>query len=141
MARIVLEEGPSPKSHDIILNGLVEYNEIQTEGRFTAPSSFVLALKNEAGETEGGLSARIAYGWIHIDLLHIPEAYRGTGIGAALMARAEALARENSCVGLRLDTTSFQAPGFYQKLGYTEFGRLEDSPPGHTRHFFMKRLD
>ncbi|MBF0680454.1 MAG: GNAT family N-acetyltransferase [Devosia sp.] len=141
MARIVLEEGSSQQSHDVILNGLAQYNEIQTEGRFTASSSLVLAVKNDAGQTEGGLAARITCGWMHIDMLHIPESLRGTGIGASLMASAEELAREKACVGLRLDTTSFQAPGFYEKLGYTEFGRLENSPPGHTRYFFMKRLD
>jgi hypothetical protein len=39
-----------------------------------------------------------------------------------------------------LDTFSFQAPGFYQKLGYRVFGELVDFPPGHTRQYLTKRL-
>jgi hypothetical protein len=35
---------------------------------------------------------------------------------------------------------SFQAPDFYRKLGYEEFGRLDDFPPGHSRLFFRKNL-
>ena len=31
-----------------------------------------------------------------------------------------------------LDTFSFQAPGFYKKLGYREFGKLKDFPAGHS---------
>ncbi|MNJ78333.1 hypothetical protein D3C77_760620 [compost metagenome] len=56
------------------------------------------------------------------------------------MKMAEDLAREKGCVGIWLDTFDFQAPGFYQKLGFTEFGQLEDFPPGHKRFYFQKRL-
>ena len=40
---------------------------------------------------------------------------------------------------LRAEQLSFQARGFYEKLGYQEFGRL-DYPPDHHRHFMRKRL-
>ena len=44
------------------------------------------------------------------------------------------------CVGARLDTFEFQAPGFYEKLGYTRFGRIDDHPRGYSRFFMQKRL-
>jgi hypothetical protein len=44
------------------------------------------------------------------------------------------------CVGVWLDTFSFQARGFYEKLGYRVFGEVADYPPGHTRHFLKKSL-
>ncbi|MGC6728099.1 hypothetical protein ACP0GO_26835, partial [Escherichia coli] len=40
-----------------------------------------------------------------------------------------------------LDTYSFQARGFYEKLGYTVFGTIDDFPPGHQRFFGRKRLE
>ncbi len=36
--------------------------------------------------------------------------------------------------------TEVQAPGFYERLGYTIFGTLEDYPPGHSRFFFRKTV-
>jgi hypothetical protein len=55
------------------------------------------------------------------------------------VAQAEGRARERGCHSAWLDTFSFQARGFYEKLGYEEFGRLE-YPPDHYRHFMRKRL-
>lgn len=75
-----------------------------------------------------------------IQHLWIAEDLRGGGLGALLLGRAEAAARERGCRAVWLDTFSFQAPGFYKKLGYLQFGQLDDFPPGHTRHFLWKPL-
>ena len=64
---------------------------------------------------------------------------RRCGVGRELMAQAEARATERGCHSAWLDTFSFQARGFYEKLGYVEFGTL-DYPPMHKRHFMKKRL-
>jgi ribosomal protein S18 acetylase RimI-like enzyme len=53
-------------------------------------------------------------------------------------AEREAIAR--SCRGAWLDTYSFQARGFYERLGYTVFGILNDYPPGQYRVFLHKEL-
>ena len=39
-----------------------------------------------------------------------------------------------------LYTFSFQAPGFYRKLGYREFGKLNDFPKGQSRYWLNKAL-
>jgi len=84
-----------------------------------------------AGETYGGWLF-IKYLWVHDDL-------RSLGFGRELMARAEERALERGCHSAWLDTFSFQARGFYEKLGYEEFGIL-DYPPNHKRHFIKKPL-
>ena len=94
----------------------------------------------ENGQTIGGLWGSVSYGWLHIDLLYVPEVLRGNGVGSEIMRQAEAIARASDCVGVRLDTHSFQAPDFYRKLGYEIFGILEDNPPGTRRFFLHKRL-
>ena len=75
-----------------------------------------------------------------VELLFVPETLRGQGFGEKLMRQAEDLAREAGCTGIWLDTFSFQAPDFYKRLGYTEFGTLADYPPGFTRHYLHKPL-
>ena len=57
------------------------------------------------------------------------------------MRRAEDEARRRGCRGIWLDSFTFQAPGFYQRLGYEIFGALDDYPPGDKRCFLRKRLD
>ena len=61
-------------------------------------------------------------------------------IASARLERAEEVAREHGCVGIWLDTFTFQAPGFYQKLGYTVFGEISNYPPGSSRFFLHKHL-
>jgi hypothetical protein len=39
-----------------------------------------------------------------------------------------------------LDTYSFQAPGFYQRLGYEVFGVIHGYPRGYQKWFLKKRL-
>jgi len=97
-------------------------------------------VKDENGEILGGLYGRMIFRWMFIELLSVPEQGRGQGIGSKLMAQAEALAREKNCYGLWLDTFDFQAPEFYRKLGFSQFGEIVDYPPGHKRHYFQKRL-
>jgi ribosomal protein S18 acetylase RimI-like enzyme len=63
---------------------------------------------------------------------------RGSGAGRALMAAAESHAAATGCHSAWLD--SFQARDFYEALGYTVFGQLEDYPKGQTRWFLRKRL-
>lgn len=100
----------------------------------------LLVRDEHTNEILGGLYGEIFYRWLFIELLAIPEQARGQGTGSRLMNLAEDLAREKGCVGIWLDTFDFQAPGFYQKLGFTEFGHLGDFPPGHKRFYFQKRL-
>ena len=75
-----------------------------------------------------------------IDLVSVPESMRGQSIGERLMRMAEEVAQKKNCTGIWLETFSFQAPGFYQKLGYSEFGRLAAYPPGRTRLYYQKSL-
>jgi GNAT superfamily N-acetyltransferase len=99
---------------------------------------FALLLHDEAEALAAGLSGVLAWGWLFVDALWVGDALRGHGIGRALMAGAEDYARGKDCHSAWLDT--FQASGFYEKLGYRSFGVLDDYPPGQSRHFMRKRL-
>lgn len=89
----------------------------------------------------GGVTAKLGREWVFIELLALDEMARGKGAGASLIAQLEAIAKERGKIGVWLDTYSFQAPGFYEKLGYQRVGLIPDYPQGHARYFYAKRLD
>lgn len=141
MAEIAYEPELQPESRAAIVEGLMAFNASKTAD-FEGPMAIIgLTLTNpETGMVDGGLTARIGYAWMFVELLFVPERLRGQGVGCELMLKAEAIARDKGCIGSRLDTFSFQARGFYEKLGYAVFGEITDCPPGHSRYFLHKQL-
>ncbi|VVO08022.1 GNAT family N-acetyltransferase [Pseudomonas fluorescens] len=133
-------DNPSEDEREAILEPLMAHNIAQVGD--AGLEKFALLVRDDQSEQiHGGLYGKISGNWLFIELLGVSEQVRGQGIGSRLMAMAEDLARKKECVGIYLDTFDFQAPVFYQKLGFTQFGRLDDYPPGHQRYFFQKRLD
>jgi hypothetical protein len=53
---------------------------------------------------------------------------------------AEAEGRRRGCRAAVLYTISFQAPEFYKKHGWHEFGAIACEPPGTSRIFLTKNL-
>ncbi len=91
-------------------------------------------------EIVGGLWGETYFGMLYIDMLFLPEPMRGVGLGRRLITQAEQEAIRRGCHGVWLDTFSWQARGFYEKLGYSVFGTLNDYPAGHERYFLTKTL-
>jgi GNAT superfamily N-acetyltransferase len=135
--RLAVEDHPAKADVEVLPNGLEAFNERRwpQHPRWLPLAVFV----RNKGEVVAGLAGETYCGWLFIKYLWVSEALRDRGVGRELMARAEARARDRGCHSAWVDTFSFQAPGFYQKLGYEEFGRL-DYPPDHSRHFLRKRL-
>lgn len=136
--RLVVDEDV-PDGRETIHNLLIDYNN-----RHTPPHNYKLLgilLKDEAGQTIGGLWGWSVYEWLFVELLFVPDELRGQGLGTSLMRQAEAIARERNCTGVWLDTFDFQALPFYQKLGYSIFGQLKDHPRGISQHWLQKRFD
>jgi GNAT superfamily N-acetyltransferase len=99
------------------------------------------ALVARIDETEAGLLIGILnYRWMYIRLLAIHPDHRRKGLGGGLLERAEKLARALECIGMWLDTYTYQGPDFYPRHGFVECGRIKDYPVGHDRIFFEKRL-
>lgn len=124
-----------------ILDVLDAYNQLRS-GRADGVQWLGLLLREPGSEAiAGGLWGVSYYDWLFIDLLVVPETMRGQGLGTQLIQQAEAVARERGCIGVWLDTFSFQARPFYERLGYRVFGEIADYPPGHSRYYLAKRLD
>jgi GNAT superfamily N-acetyltransferase len=137
---ITLAEAPTRATREAIVAPLVRFNE-QRAGRSEDYRPLALLLSDSGtGAIIGGLYGDTMFGHLHVDLLFVPEALRRGGLGRQLMARAEDEARRRGCHGAWLDTYSFQARGFYERIGYEVFGVIEDFPPGHSRFFLKKAL-
>jgi GNAT superfamily N-acetyltransferase len=95
-------------------------------------------------DAEGGLLGGLT-GWTWggvagVSMVWVRDDQRGRGLGARLMAAAEAEARARGCTRVILSSFTFQAPGFYMGLGYTETGRWPGFPAGAEDVHFTKRL-
>ena len=135
--RLTVEDAPDEADVDVLPYALEAYNE----GRWPHHPPWqplAIFLRDEA-QIVAGLAGETYCGWLFVKYLWVSDGLRGLGVGRELMARAEARALERGCHSAWLDTFSFQARGFYEKLGYEEFGRL-DYPPEHHKHFLRKRL-
>ncbi len=73
-------------------------------------------------------------------MVWIREDARHKGLGKSMLETAEAEARSRSCAQIVLSTHSFQAPGFYRKLGFSEVCRVRDFPRGYDQIWLVKRL-
>ncbi len=137
-AKIEVAAEPTSEDRDAIALPLREYN--RRYGPPLTAKPVCILLKDETGASVGGLLGRIAYDWLFIEILAVPERLRGENHGAALVTEAEEIARRDGCLGVWLDTYEFQSRGFYERVGYRVFGALDDHPAGSTRFFMKKKL-
>jgi len=96
--------------------------------------------RDSAKRILGGAYGRTNWNWLHIATVWVAEHERGKGLGRRLILAIEAAAAERGFRQAHLDTFSYQARPFYERLGYRIFGELEDYPPGHSRFFLRKHL-
>jgi ribosomal protein S18 acetylase RimI-like enzyme len=135
--RIEVTDTPCNEDEAFVIAQTRAYNSAFTENDH---KSLCVFARDEAGNIIGGLTGRTYWQYLDIAFLWVDEKYRGEGYATKLMKAAEAEACERGCERVFLDTLSFQALGFYLKLGYTEFGRLRGFSGKYDRHY-LKRLD
>ncbi|MCZ6870476.1 MAG: GNAT family N-acetyltransferase [Gammaproteobacteria bacterium] len=116
--------------------GLSQYNLSRYPN--ATSDDLVLVLERD-NVVVGGLTGRLAWGWLRVDFLWIEDSLRGQDHGGQLLRRAEELALASSCHAAHTDTFSFQALDFYLGAGYEVFGQLNDHPPGET-HYYLKKI-
>jgi GNAT superfamily N-acetyltransferase len=130
---------PTPEDLAALDAGLEEFNRGNPFARDRTKVPLAALLRCD-GKVVGGASGDAHYGWLYLGLLWVEEQLRGAGWGRQLVGRIEAEATAHGARHAWVDTYGFQAPGFYERLGYQEFGRLDDFPPGSARHFFWKAI-
>lgn len=103
-------------------------------------NGFCFIAESDDGEIIGAITGRAYYNEVHISDLVIQKAHRNCGCGSKLVFAVEEAFQGGGYDKITLTTFGFQAPKFYQKLGYTlEFIR-EDKDPKLSKYFFSKQI-
>jgi ribosomal protein S18 acetylase RimI-like enzyme len=135
--RLDIEDTPKDEDVEVLPHGLEAFNEARWPGHAQWKPLAVFVRGPKA--IVAGLAGETYCDWLFIRYLWVSDGLRGQGIGRKLMGEGEARAVERGCHSAYVDTFSFQAPGFYRKLGYEIFGEVDWSPE-HRRIFLQKRL-
>ena len=139
MPSITVEQTREETDLDAIRKGMRRYTEQHVP--WETYEELTIALRDHEGKFLGGALGEAGRGWLKVSVLWVHENVRGQGYGRQLMRALESEAVKRGCREAYLDTFSYQAKPFYERLGYTVFGTLEDYPLGHCRYYMRKRLD
>jgi GNAT superfamily N-acetyltransferase len=135
---LTFEPDVASQDLDVVNAGLSAYNDQVLGSQQYEPMR--LLVRDAKGQVVGGLLGELYYNWLYIAILWLHEDIRGQGIGRRLMATAEEYAASRGRTHVHVDTLDFQAPLFYQRLGYTVWGELGPYGDGHTRYYLKKTL-
>ena len=124
---------------DAIYRGIGIYNTPYFGNIKTVP--VLITLKKET-LVEGGLIGWMRPGMhlLFIDMVWVQDDLRRNGYGSKLMLKAEEVGKHHNCTHSQLETLSFQARGFYEKLGYKEIGIVEKWYGEHDAFYMRKSL-
>jgi GNAT superfamily N-acetyltransferase len=136
---IDLTDAPTQEAERVITEGLDDFNAEQA-GYRDWRSLAVLARRPGSGEVVGGLLGRTSLGLLFIHLVFLPPEARGQRLGTRILQMTEAEALRRGCRSAVLYTISFQAPGFYERHGWRELGRVPCDPEGTYRVVMTKML-
>lgn len=121
---------------DALIKGLKQHKYEHMGPEETAPLSVIA--RDKDNHIIAGVSGRSIYRNFLIEMVWVSEAARGTGLGRQLMEQAEIEAKKRGCLVAQLDTLSFQAPVFYQKLGFEIVGTVPGFSGSPERYFMLK---
>ena len=143
-----LSHAPTESDLEEIKTALRDFNRnFIPQSKFRALGIFV---EDEKGNKQAGIVAETVGNWMYIQMLWVDESMRGKDVGTQLIAEAEEEAKARGCRYSLVDTFSFQARPFYERMGYHMQMALEDyiadsrapddAPSTHTRFFLTKSL-
>jgi len=134
----VVESTPSSADIQFLSDRLYEYNVEQTgvdDGQWLA-----IFVRDDQQTIQAGIKGWTWCGSCYLSTVWIHKDLRGQGLGTKLLQAAEQEAIARGCQQMILTSYSFQAPGFYQKLGYEVFAVLDEHPRSHRDYYLHKWL-
>lgn len=103
---------------------------------------FSLVATNDEGVEVGVINAYTAFAEIYLDDVWVHSDHRGKGYGRFLVESLEAHFKGQGFNNINLCTNDYNAPGFYEKLGFIkEFTRINTRNPKFNKSFYVKFFD
>jgi N-acetylglutamate synthase-like GNAT family acetyltransferase len=130
-------EEPSVADIEYLEDRLYEFNKAATG--ITDGRSLGVFLRDAAQTIVAAAAGHTWSGTCELRQVWVAGPLRRQGIGRSLLAEAEAVRR--GCSQLLLTTHSFQAPQFYQKIGFTVVSEVPEYPCGHSQVVLRKPLE
>jgi GNAT superfamily N-acetyltransferase len=139
----IIEESFNPDVCNTILNGIEDFNIrfFQQKDSSIERSPFVIYAKDENSKVIGGLCGSVFGSFAHIEYLWVDEGRRLQGLGTQLFKKAETFAKTKNCQIMQLYTWSYQAVGFYEKLGFECIGLIPKWIENYDAVFLRKELN
>ncbi len=131
-----LQYTPVGEDVQFLRSRLHEYN-VEQVGK-NDDRTFSIILRDDQSNIIGGLTAWIWAQACEIELMWVHADHRRKGLGRTMMQMAEYEAYKDGCEVIFVSSYSFQAPGFYEKLGYEVVFQVHDFPPRYRSFFFQK---
>ena len=95
---------------------------------------------NVNGINIGVCVCQLFWGNLHIKYLITRKGYKGQGIGRVLIEHALRYGKEQGCSFAFVETMNFQAPEFYQKLGFQIELKRDGYAGGSSLYYLRKDL-
>ncbi len=133
-----LEINPPWEKIEALRDKLRAYNK--QAGQIDQGTGMGIFIRDEDETLIGGVSAYIWGTTAEINFLWLDDSLRGKGVGQQLMAEIEKAALERGATQAILSTYTFQAPDFYQRLGYEVTAVIDGMGEGHKKLYLRKSL-
>jgi len=127
-----------PVDKKVLVDGMLKHHKSSGHERKTSKHNILI--KNNKGKTLGGIMLSFLWNGMRIETIWIDKSIRGQQWGKKLIKAGESEGIKKGCTFAYTDTFSWQAPEFYKKLGYIEYGKLEDFPKGNCLTYVRKQL-
>jgi ribosomal protein S18 acetylase RimI-like enzyme len=149
--RVVVTDTPDEELRRRVRAEVRRFNDERCEhfARSRSPARRPIALDAYVTDTDGrpiaGLLAMARFWWtgrggLEVEDLWVAAPFRRRGYGRRLMECVEDEGAKRGCAFAHVRTYSFQARGFYERLGYRVIGQLVDYAPGVTLYLLRKEL-
>jgi len=128
----------TPDEVDAVEDRLYAHNSRATGCHDGQGLGFVI--RDEAGQMIGVAAGYTWAGVSELKQLWVDEAYRARGYGRELLNAFVAEASRRGVRRIWVASYDFQAPGMYEKAGFTRIAEFEGWPEGHVNVLLCKKL-